>query len=79
MHYERDKALWKKIARTSQRLRVFILDTEQGTFYPYDGSRIRYDGETIPEEAIWSAHPDACRAGVILIAEDGQKHPAKAG
>ncbi|WP_241522192.1 hypothetical protein [Chimaeribacter californicus] len=79
MHYESGKALWKKIARTSQRLTVFILDTEQGTFYPYDGSRIRYDGNTIPEEAIWSAHPDASRAGVILIAEEGRKHKAKAG
>lgn len=51
-HYTGGQVLWKKIARSSEKLIVFVLDTDEGKFYPYDGSRLRYDGLTIPSEAI---------------------------
>lgn len=71
--YEGGKALWQKIARTSSTLAVFVLDTDDGVFYPYDGNKVRYDGEAIPEEKIWSLHPDKSLWGVVLVAEDMQK------
>lgn len=73
-HYEGGKALWKKIARSSEKLAVFVLDTDAGVFFPYDGTRVCYDGNCIPETEIWSIHPDQDRFGVILIAEDKRKH-----
>jgi len=50
---------------------VFVLDTEKGQFYPYDGTKIRYDGVSIPESAIWSHYPDPLRGLVVLIAQSG--------
>jgi len=74
LHYEGGKALWKKIAKSSKKLTVFVLDTDTGKFFPYDGTRVRYEGISIPEAEIWSIHPDNNRYGVILIAEDRRKH-----
>lgn len=71
--YEGGKALWQKIARNSEALAVFILDTDAGVFFPYDGTKTVYDGVCIPEEKIWSVHPDIGRFGVVLIAEDKRK------
>ncbi|MGB7803592.1 hypothetical protein [Buttiauxella sp.] len=71
--YEGGKALWQKVARSSKALSVFILDTDAGKFFPYDGTKAIYDGISIPEEKIWSVHPDHDRVGVVLIAEDKRK------
>ncbi|KJV47788.1 hypothetical protein VH86_14470 [Pantoea sp. BL1] len=72
-HYEGGKALWKHIAQKSRLLQVFVLDTNEGKFYPYDGTKIRYDGTCIPESKIWSVHPDESLQGIILIAEAREK------
>ena len=74
-HYESGKALWQSIARTSEQLNVFVLDAEEGNFYPYDGERVRYDQQSIPEAEIWSVQPDEARLGIVLVAEDARKHP----
>lgn len=71
--YEAGQALWQKIARESDKLAVFILDSEVGEFYPYSGDRIPYNGKSIPEEKIWSRHPDTSKWGIILIAENREK------
>jgi len=52
---------------------IFVLDTDQDKFYPYDGTKVRYDGASIPEDCIWSTHPDKTHSQVILIAEDREK------
>ena len=75
-HYEGGKALWKHIAQKSRLLQVFVLDTNEGKFYPYDGTKIRYDGICIPESKIWSVHPDESLQGIILIAEAIEKASA---
>lgn len=67
--YEGGKALWQHIARRSSELKVFILDTDTAQYYPFDGERVCYDGESIPESEIWSEHPDRSKHGVVLIAE----------
>lgn len=67
--YEGGKALWQHIARRSTNLKVFILDTDSARYYPFDGDRICYDGESIPESEIWSEHPDRNKHGVVLVAE----------
>ena len=71
--YEGGKALWQKIAKSSNALSVFILDTDMGKFLPYDGTKAIYDGISIPEEKIWSIHPDIEHFGVVLIAEDKRR------
>lgn len=48
--YEAGKALWQKIAQESDKLAVFILDSDVGQFYPYCGDRVPYNGKGIPEE-----------------------------
>lgn len=67
--YEGGKALWQHIARRSSELKVFILDTDAAQYYPFDGERVCYDGESIPESEIWSQHPDRSKHGVVLVAE----------
>ncbi|EOU9314376.1 hypothetical protein ACNZVI_004747 [Escherichia coli] len=67
--YEGGKALWQHIARRSSELKVFILDTDAAQYYPFDGERVCYDGESIPESEIWSEHPDRSKHGVVLVAE----------
>lgn len=68
--YESDKDTWQQIARESSSLVVRILDTDTGQFYPYDGTKARYDGgDSIPDHAIWSTPPDESRTNVLLIAE----------
>lgn len=68
--YESDKNTWQRIARESSALAVRILDTDTGQFYPYDGTKARYDGgDSIPDHAIWSTPPDESRTNVLLIAE----------
>lgn len=74
-HYEGGKALWQRIAKKSDKLIVFVLDSDEGKFYPYDGSRVRYDGGCIPEDEIWSIHPDEQHYGIILVAEDASRYP----
>jgi hypothetical protein len=69
--YQGGKALWRRIARQSHLLQVFVLDTDAGRYYPFDGERIRYDGKGIPEAEIWSEHPNDCRHAVVLVAENG--------
>lgn len=76
--YAGGKALWQHIAKESEKLAVFVLDTDEGLFYPYDGQKLTYDGKGIPESAIWSAHPDKSNWGVVLIAEDKRKIAALA-
>ncbi len=71
--YEAGQAPWQKIARGSDKLAVFILDSEVGEFYPYSGDRIPYNGTSIPEDKIGSKHPDTTQWGVILIAENREK------
>lgn len=72
-HYSGGRALWKRLAQDSAGLLVFILDTEKGQFYPYDGSKMRYDGVSIPESAIWSSHPDQTHWPVVLIAQNNKR------
>lgn len=72
-HYAGGKALWQRLARDSNDLVVFVLDTEKGQFYPYDGTEMRYDGMSIPESAIWSQHPDKTRHSVVFIAQSRNK------
>ncbi|CAM7127830.1 N-acetyltransferase [Escherichia coli] len=67
--YEGGKALWQHIARRSTNLKVFILDTDSARYYPFDGERISYDGESIPESEIWSEHPERNKHAVVLVAE----------
>lgn len=71
--YEGGKMLWQKIARESDQIAVFVLDTEQGAFWPYDGSKVIYDGGCIPEERIWSISPDQKCHGGVLVAENRQR------
>ncbi|WP_347114962.1 GNAT family N-acetyltransferase [Leclercia sp. S52] len=71
--YEGGKMLWQKIARESDQIAVFVLDTEQGAFWPCDGSKVIYDGGCIPEERIWSISPDQKCHGVVLVAENRQR------
>ena len=71
--YEGGKMLWQKIARESDQIAVFVLDTEQSAFWPYDGSKVIYDGGCIPEERIWSISPDQKCHGVVLVAENRQR------
>ncbi|NIF49062.1 hypothetical protein F3J28_14975 [Enterobacter sp. Ap-1006] len=73
IHYAGGKALWQKIARNSTQLAVFISDSDDGRFYPFDGTKAAYDGVSIPEEKIWSTHPDKEHFGIILIAEDKRR------
>ncbi|MBB6116690.1 hypothetical protein F4826_003632 [Rahnella inusitata] len=72
-HYTGGRALWKRLAQNAAGLLVFILDTEKGQFYPYDGSKMRYDGVSIPESAIWSEHPDKTHWPVVLIAQNSER------
>lgn len=71
--YDGGKMLWQKIARESDQIAVFVLDTEQGAFWPYDGTRVIYDGGCIPEERIWSQSPDQTCRSVILVAENKKR------
>ncbi|MBU9845002.1 hypothetical protein [Rahnella ecdela] len=71
-HYTGGRALWKRLAQDSAGLLVFILDTDKGQFYPYDGSKMRYDGVSIPESAIWSDHPVKTHWPVVLIAQNSE-------
>ena len=71
--YEGGKMLWQKIARESDQIAVFVLDTEQGAFWPYDGSKVIYDGGCIPEDRIWSHSPDQKCYGIVLVAENKQR------
>lgn len=71
--YDGGKMLWQKIERESEYISVFILDTEQNAFWPYDGSKVIYDGGCIPEERIWSMSPDTKCHGVVLVAEEKQR------
>lgn len=71
--YSGGKMLWQKIARESDQIAVFVLDTEQSAFWPYDGKKVIYDGGCIPEERIWSHSPDQQCHGVVLVAEDKQR------
>jgi hypothetical protein len=73
IHYPGGKGLWQKIAAESQDLAIFVLDTDTGLFYPYNGQKVVYDGKCIPEDQIWSLDPDESRRGVILVAEDRKK------
>ena len=63
------KALWSRMARKEVGIDVFVFDSEQHAFWPYDGDRIRYDGRSIPESDIWSLAPNESRKGVVLVAE----------
>ncbi|WP_338512961.1 hypothetical protein [Erwinia aphidicola] len=78
MHYPGGKALWKKIAEQSKSLAIFVLDTDVGAFFPYDGQHLLYNGVSIPEDAIWSLHPDESRRGVILVAKNKDRLAAYA-
>lgn len=71
--YAGGKALWQRIARAASEIAVFVLDSDEGKFYPYDGNRVRYDGVSIPEDKIWSKHPDKSLWPVVLIAESCRK------
>lgn len=71
--YDGGKMRWQKIARESDNITVFVLDTERGAFWPYDGTKVIYDGGCIPEERIWSPSPDSSCRGVVLIAEDKRR------
>ncbi|WNJ79097.1 hypothetical protein RJE46_21225 [Cedecea neteri] len=73
VHYAGGKALWQKIARNSSQLSVFVLDSDAGRFYPFDGTKVTYDGTSIPEDKIWSTHPDKEHFGIVLIAEDKRR------
>ena len=44
--------IWKRNAKVSKKIDVFILDSETGHFFPYDGERTRYDCDSIPESEI---------------------------
>lgn len=68
LQYPGGKALWAKVAR-EHIFDVFVFDAEQRLFWPYDGQRVRYDGQSIPEEQIWSLAPNESRKGVVLVAE----------
>ena len=76
--YTGGRALCKRLAQDSAGLVVFVLDTEKGQFYPYDGTRMRYDGVSIPESAIWSDHPDKTHWPVVLIAQNSERLSALA-
>lgn len=71
--YDGGKMLWQKIARESESIAVFVLDTEQEKFWPYDGTRVVYDGGCIPEERIWSKAPDETCRGIVLVAEEKKR------
>lgn len=63
------KSIWQRIACVSKNIDVFILDTQNGCFYPFDGERVRYERGSIPESEIWSLSPDESRKGIVLVAE----------
>jgi hypothetical protein len=75
-HYAGGKALWQRLAQDSSELVVFVLDTDKRQFYPYDGTKMRYDGVSIPESAIWSPHPDKTHSSVVFIAQNRDKTSA---
>lgn len=76
--YTGGRALWQRLAQDSKGLVVFVLDTEKGQFYPYDGTKMRYDGISISESAIWSHHPDKTHWPVVLIAQNSERLSALA-
>ncbi|MBV6818772.1 hypothetical protein KWG64_12550 [Rahnella sp. PD12R] len=76
--YTGGRALWKRLAQDSTGLVIFVLDTAKGQFYPYDGTKMRYDGVSIPESAIWSDHPDKTHRPVVLIAQNSERLSALA-
>ncbi|WP_226374124.1 hypothetical protein [Pectobacterium quasiaquaticum] len=61
--------MWARMARKEAGIQVFVFDSEQRAFWPYDGERIRYDGRSIPESNIWSLAPNESRKGAVLVAE----------
>lgn len=67
--YEGGKRLWKRIARAKQGVAVYVLDSTNGMFYPYDGTRLQYDGANIPDAEIWSEEPDGSKHKIVLAAE----------
>ncbi|GBU11741.1 hypothetical protein AwEntero_03420 [Enterobacterales bacterium] len=71
--YAGGRALWQRLARESNNVVVFVLDTEKGQFYPYDGTKMRYDGVSIPESSIWSHHPDKTHWPVVLMAQNNER------
>lgn len=68
--YAGGKALWKHIAKTSTDLKVFVFDSVPMKFYPFDtDERLRYLGDNIPDDEIWSIDPDLEKHPIVLIAE----------
>lgn len=68
------KALWKHIARTSKELVVYVFDSENGLFYPFDADeRIAYDGKNIDDYIIWSDSPSREKYDIVMIAEQNLK------
>lgn len=71
--YAGGKALWKHIARHSEKLKVYIFDSETKSFFPYEEEdRICYDGTNVSDEEIWSLEPDQTKYSIVLIAEPNQ-------
>lgn len=54
--YDGGKMLWQKIARESEYISVFITDTEQNAFWPYDGSKVIYDGDVSQKSGYGACH-----------------------
>ncbi len=68
--YAGGKALWKHIAKSSKKLKVFVFNSEPKQFYPFDCElRTCYDGSNISDEEIWSIDPDHEKYPIVLIAE----------
>ncbi|EKO3827284.1 hypothetical protein NTE12_003687 [Vibrio harveyi] len=68
--YEGGKALWKKIARDSDRLKVYVLDSSTFDFHPYgEDGRTVYTGSNIDDEELWSIDPDDSKFDIVFVAE----------
>ena len=73
--YEGGKALWKHIAKKSEKLAVHVYDANIERFYPFDTDDVlEYTGNNISDEIIWSIEPDRSKYPVVLIADKAVKN-----
>lgn len=71
--YEGGKALWKHIAKKSDKLAVHVYNEEIHSFYPFDMDfATKYTGENINDDLIWSIDPDKTKWHIVLVAIDAK-------
>ena len=68
--YKGGQAIWKKLARESKALSVYPFNVDVLQFYPNaEGEKVRYDGNNIDDDLLWSIDPDTSKEHIVLIAQ----------